>query len=108
MRSYVCKKRKEVTSALGGCCLICGTTINLERHHIVSSDMSNGRGRGQIARLTDWLKNMDNLALLCTDHHIEYHQYCKDVVNHATLLNYILYKFIQNTEWQTKRSLYYA
>lgn len=91
-----------VVAALGGHCLICHTQDHLEIHHIFGYKNSNGNGRGQFARLTDWLLNMDKLALLCSTHHKEYEHMYNHNVNKETLLDYILYKFIQNTEWNIK------
>ena len=99
MRSYYSKKHNAVVASLGDHCLICNTQEHLEIHHICGYKNGNGKGRGQTTRLTDWLLNMDKLVLLCTTHHKEYENMYKHNVNRETLLDYILYKFIQNTEW---------
>lgn len=99
---YYRRKRKEVVTALGGRCLICSLPEPLEIHHIEGYKNGPGRGRGQFDRLTDWLLNMDTLALLCQHHHMEYETLYKGNINKETLSDYILFKFIENTEWKQK------
>lgn len=98
-RDYVNKCQKRVIEQLGGRCLICASRDSLEVHHIFGYKNRGQRGRGKHNRVFEWKRNMKGLALLCTDHHNEYHQFCKDVLNHDTLLDYILFKFIENTVW---------
>ena len=99
---YYAHRRKAVVAALGGRCLICSLPGPLEIHHIEGYKNGKGMGRGQLARLTDWLLNMDKLALLCNHHHKEYESLYYGNINKETLLDYILYKFIENTEWCQK------
>lgn len=100
MKSYYRKNRKEIIAALGGQCLICAAKKDLEIHHVSGCNLPENQGRGMMTRLTDWKRNMNNLALLCHDHHVEYHSRYEDTINHDTLLDYILFKFIENTEWR--------
>ena len=101
-RNYYKQKRAAVVAALGGRCLICSSPEPLEIHHIEGYKNGNGQGRGMLARLTDWRVNMDKLALLCPEHHKEYEHQYKGNINENTLLDYILYKFIENPEGYNK------
>ena len=99
---YYKQNRAAVVAALGNRCLICSLNEPLEIHHIESYTNGKGNGRGRITRLTDWLKNMDKLALLCKNHHMEYESLYQGNINTDSLLDYIMFKFIQNTEWCNK------
>lgn len=102
MRNYTNQRQQQLIYLLGGKCLICASRESLEVHHIFGYEGINHTGRGKRQRVAEWGKNMSKLALLCTDHHIEYHQFCEGVLNHDTLLDYILYKFIENKEFDNK------
>ena len=99
---YYKRKRKDVVAALGGRCLICSLHDPIEIHHIEGYKDGAVSGKGQLVRLIDWLTHMDVLALLCEYHHKEYEFLYHNNINKSTLLDYILFKFIENTEWDQK------
>ena len=86
---YYHKERAKIIKKLGGKCLKCGRIENLEIHHIRNGHKEVMSGAGQLARLCEWKTNMDNLSLLYTNHHQEYHFFVQDKVNSHTLFNYI-------------------
>ena len=98
MKAYTSSRQRFVINALGGKCLICSSRSFLEVHHIFGYKGFPHVGRGKKDRVSDWLKNMDKICLLCDQHHDEYHKFCGDVVNRETLLDYILFKFIEHEE----------
>jgi len=102
MRNYIEKWQQHVLYQLGEKCLICSSRKNLEVHHIFGYTGNSKRGRGKLVRITDWLRYIDKLALLCHHHHNEYHNFCQGEINKETLLDYILYKYIEHTEWSNK------
>lgn len=89
INAYYHKKRAKIIEKLGGKCLKCGCADNLEIHHIKNKHKEVMSGAGQLARLHEWKKNIDNLSLLCFKHHQEYHFFVQDNVNSHTLFNYV-------------------
>lgn len=87
--AYYRREREKIIAQLGGQCLKCGCTENLEIHHIRNQHKEICSGAGQSARLTEWKQNINNLSLLCYEHHKEYHFLVNDDVNFYTLFNYI-------------------
>jgi hypothetical protein len=77
-KAYYEKGKAEIITALGSCCTRCGTSADLEIHHI--NPCLKGRGRGMLARLTDWRRQLKqgNLKLLCAG--------CHDEVDHYPLV----------------------
>lgn len=92
INGYYHRERAKIIKKLGGKCLKCGRTDNLEIHHIKNGHKEVMSGAGQLMRLTEWKKNIDNLSLLCHEHHTEYHYLYPDFVNMITLLMYIMLK----------------
>ncbi len=69
---YYHRERQRIIDELGGKCLRCPETENLEIHHILS--LNGNRPNGQLARLVEWRKNMSNLEVYCHDHHCDVHE----------------------------------
>lgn len=86
---YYRKNRAKIIKILGGKCLKCSTIESLEIHHVRDKDKKIGCSAGQSQRLKDWKENIENLALLCYEHHKEYHALAGDWVNFYTLFNFI-------------------
>lgn len=65
--------REHFKFLLGHECAHCGTSFNLEFHHITPS--LRGEGRGRDVRMWDWFDQYReaNLLLLCHDCHCELH-----------------------------------
>lgn len=99
MLAYYHRKRKEAISAFGGKCIICSEREHLELHHIDGNGNPNNKNVGGLTRLFEVIKNPSNIALLCTYHHDEYHSMYPDNINHDTLLDYILFKYIENWDF---------
>lgn len=86
---YYHREREKIIQQLGGKCIACGVTDNLHIHHIRPYNGKNHRGRGAIARLLEWKKNIDNITLLCQECHKEYHMLYDPDINERTLKEYI-------------------
>lgn len=69
MRNYFKKWKNRIIQQLGGKCVSCFDTVNLEIHHIKPLCTNSGRGRTE--RLTDWKKQLStgNIILLCQNCH---------------------------------------
>jgi len=70
---YYHRRRAEIIKQLGGKCLMCETTLNLEIHHLLGYKGLQVNGRGQLIRLRDWRDNIDDLILLCYECHQWHH-----------------------------------
>jgi len=86
---YYHRERNKIIQQLGGKCIACGTTENLEIHHIQAYNGKHHHGRGRITRLLDWKNNMDKITLLCRECHREYHGIYDPNINEDTLKEYI-------------------
>lgn len=89
LNAYYRRERAKIVKQLGGKCLKCGCTVNLEIHHINNGHKEVCSGAGQLVRLMEWKKNINNLTLLCPEHHDIYHLIVKDDVNFFTLFKYV-------------------
>lgn len=69
--SYYAVEREKIIRRLGNRCSRCGTSTDLEIHHIDNCNL--GRGRGRLDRLTEWRRHFDNLQVLCMDCHNRLH-----------------------------------
>ncbi len=72
LRRYYKLKRNIVVQQLGGRCVKCFVTTNLHIHH--KAPLETPSGRGSLARLTEWKKNIHNLMIYCEGHHKEIRQ----------------------------------
>ena len=72
LKMYYQNGRNEVLTALGGVCNECGSKNDLQIHHI--NPLNGNRPNGQLARLTEWRRNIDNLELLCERCHRAVHK----------------------------------
>ena len=70
-RLYFHVERQKIINALGGICAECDSIITLEIHHIDAS--KKRKVNGSLDRLTEWKENFDNLQVLCSDCHREFH-----------------------------------
>lgn len=86
---YYHREREKIIQRLGGKCIACGTTENLEIHHIWQYNGKRHHGRGRITRLLDWKNNIDKITLLCRECHREYHSIYDPNINKDTLKEYI-------------------
>lgn len=86
---YYHRERAKIIDTLGSKCLKCGCIDNLEIHHINNGHKEIMSGAGQLKRLQEWKQNIDNLSLLCHEHHMEYHFNVQNGVNQLTLFTYI-------------------
>ena len=68
------KIRTHFVTLLGGECVVCGSTFNLEIHHKVDSKMGESRGRDR--RAWNWFEEYENnnISLLCHNCHTKVHQ----------------------------------
>lgn len=89
LHKYYHRERAKIIMKLGGVCQKCACTDNLEIHHIRNGYKATMSGAGQLARLCEWKKNINNLSLLCHEHHLEYHRNTQGNANHLTLFAYI-------------------
>lgn len=89
IKNYYHKERAKIIKELGGVCLKCLCSDNLEIHHINNHHKEVSSGVGRLSRLTEWKKNTDNLALLCVGHHVIYHNHVGDNINIHTLFSYV-------------------
>lgn len=89
IHAYYHRERAKIIRALGGKCLKCGCSEYLEIHHVNNGHKEICSGAGQLTRLCEWKANLDNLALLCSEHHQEYHAIVRNNVNLSTLTDYI-------------------
>lgn len=67
MKAYKERVKAELIHQLGGHCVKCGSTENLEFHHKRGHCLPRSRGRGSTTRLTEWKQAIldDNLELQC-------------------------------------------
>jgi 5-methylcytosine-specific restriction endonuclease McrA len=68
---YFRRERALLVALLGGRCAHCGTTDELQFHHI--KPLNGNRPKGQLNRLTEWKRNVGNLQLLCPLCHLDAH-----------------------------------
>lgn len=75
MRGYLNDRyahtKKEVVAFLGGKCVICGTTSNLEIDHIDRSNKSFDVSKLWSKNKNDYLTEIKKCQLLCKNHHKE-------------------------------------
>lgn len=72
LRNRYARQREEFIHHLGGCCVICGTTEELEIDHIDPREKSFDIGRlWPVAKLPDVYEELKKCQLLCRFHHIE-------------------------------------
>lgn len=73
MKAYRERKKAEAIEILGGHCVKCGSTEDLEFHHIrgQTAFVGKSRGRGSTARVKDWFDSIavGNLELQCEHCH---------------------------------------
>jgi len=71
MKRRYSERMEEAKVILGGCCVICGTTENLEIDHIdwVYKEIPVNK-MWSIAKIR-FLKELEKCQLLCTIHHIQ-------------------------------------
>jgi 5-methylcytosine-specific restriction endonuclease McrA len=69
--AYFARERARLVEFLGGQCAQCGTTCDLQFHHI--NPLNGNRPTGKLNRLTEWKKHLDNLQLLCPVCHLDAH-----------------------------------
>jgi len=65
---YYLDWRNHIVNNLGNECVLCGSTLFLEIHH--EDEIVRGKGRGSLARLTEWKRELEKeeeycLILLC-------------------------------------------
>jgi len=74
LKRYYRRERKKIIEKLGGKCSKCREKEYnvLEIHHIVP--LNGNRPNGQLARLTEWKRNMHNLDVLCGRCHKAHHK----------------------------------
>ena len=65
------KHRQECLNRLGGKCLVCGTTSNLEFDHIDPNTKKFQITAGLSYKLEVLFEEVDKCQLLCKKHHIE-------------------------------------
>jgi len=74
---FILQTQNMIKNQLGWFCSECGSLEYLQVHHITKPlvQMKN-RGRGQKRRALEWRKSLrvNNLKVLCTDCHVEYHR----------------------------------
>jgi hypothetical protein len=58
------RERQILVEKLGGKCVFCGSTYNLQFAHIKPTSLK-GRGRGRKERFRDIRQNIDCYALMC-------------------------------------------
>lgn len=68
--AYRRKRRSETIEYLGGKCVVCGTTENLEFNHKDPTTKSFNLGRFW-GKLEDYWAEVDKCELLCKTHHAE-------------------------------------
>lgn len=77
MRQYMLKRyhnrRASAIHKLGGKCVVCGTTENLELDHINPLDKSFAIGRLWSVKQSRYDEELSKCQLLCADHHKEKH-----------------------------------
>lgn len=67
-------RRDRLIKQFGGRCVSCGSTNDLQFHHLIPTEV-NGRGRGTQARLKDIESHTDSYTLLCGVCHDIAHDY---------------------------------
>lgn len=79
MTFYYNKERLKIIKRLGSVCFICGSSENLEIHHIVP--IKNKRPNGRFDKLFEWKRNPENLMLLCRACHRHLHREIYDLID---------------------------
>lgn len=74
--------REHFRKLLGDTCVNCGSTFNIEIHHIIPCGL--GRSRGSERRIWDLFAayHDNNLRLLCHDCHVEHHKAEREAKKH--------------------------
>lgn len=65
------RRRNNAIQTLGGKCVVCGTTENLELDHIDPKTKSFGISQMWSVRLERFQKELGKCQLLCKKHHVE-------------------------------------
>ncbi len=72
LKKYYHAQQDAIVKKLGGKCFDCGTTRDLEIHHIhgwKGKPTKGNKGRGMLNRLTDWKREIKHLRLYCEKCH---------------------------------------
>lgn len=71
MRQYSADRRQKALGLLGGKCVVCGSTQNLEIDHIDPTTKSFTLARGWHHAWDKVVKELEKCQILCSTHHIE-------------------------------------
>ena len=89
------KRRSLFLELLGGECVNCGTSDNLEFDHVIREDMSFRIGTAILMRLDKVLVELQKCQLLCHDCHVEKTntEYIRTTgLSHGTASGYVNHK----------------
>lgn len=108
MKNYMAKRYESRMQMgkdrLGGKCVICGTTDNLEFHHIIPEEKEFSIGSLWNMRLEKFLEEIDKCELRCPEHHKKEHE-----AEHGGNIRYRIYgcRCELCEEWWVKEKLWH-
>lgn len=71
IHQYFARERARIIEHLGGRCAQCGAGGVLQIHHL--EPLNGNRPEGELNRLTEWKRHLENLQLLCPICHLDAH-----------------------------------
>lgn len=86
------KRREKIITFLGGKCIICGSTVNLDIDHIDKANKSFSISKFYNYRWEFLLAELVKCQLLCKEHHKEKNKIDNGEAKHGSLTMYSHYR----------------